>query len=62
MHNDRLAAIDIGSDTIHMIVVQRQRGNRLRHVVQKSRLLGLGLLEERKGTFQITRWDRFAVR
>jgi exopolyphosphatase/pppGpp-phosphohydrolase len=39
MRDTRLAAIDIGSDTIHMIVVQRQRGNRLKHIVQKSRLL-----------------------
>jgi exopolyphosphatase/guanosine-5'-triphosphate,3'-diphosphate pyrophosphatase len=33
-----------------MIVVQRQRGNRLKHVLEKSRLLELGLLEERKGS------------
>jgi exopolyphosphatase / guanosine-5'-triphosphate,3'-diphosphate pyrophosphatase len=50
MSDGRLAAIDIGSDTIHMIVVQRQRGNRLKHVLDKSRLLELGLLEERKGS------------
>ena len=50
MSDGRLAAIDIGSDTIHMIVVQRQRGNRLKHVLEKSRLLELGLLEERKGS------------
>jgi exopolyphosphatase/guanosine-5'-triphosphate,3'-diphosphate pyrophosphatase len=50
MSNGRLAAIDIGSDTIHMIVVQRQRGNRLKHVLEKSRLLELGLLEELKGS------------
>jgi exopolyphosphatase/guanosine-5'-triphosphate,3'-diphosphate pyrophosphatase len=50
MSNGRLAAIDIGSDTIHMIVVQRQRGNRLKHVLEKSRLMELGLLEERKGS------------
>ena len=40
----------IGSDTIHMIVVQRQKGGRLKHVLEKSRLLELGLLEERKGS------------
>src|ERR1700722_16360376 len=50
MSDGRLAAIDIGSDTIHMIVVQRQRGDRLKHVLEKSRLLELGLLEERKGS------------
>lgn len=50
MSDDRLAAIDIGSDTIHMIVVQRQRGNRLKHVLEKSRLMELGLLENRKGS------------
>lgn len=50
MRDARLAAIDIGSNTIHMIVVQRQRGNRLKHVLQKSRLLELGILEERKGS------------
>jgi exopolyphosphatase/guanosine-5'-triphosphate,3'-diphosphate pyrophosphatase len=50
MSGGRLAAIDIGSDTIHMIVVQRQRGNRLKHVLEKSRLMELGLLEERKGS------------
>jgi exopolyphosphatase/guanosine-5'-triphosphate,3'-diphosphate pyrophosphatase len=50
MSDGRLAAIDIGSDTIHMIVVQRQRGNRLKHVLEKSRLMELGLLEERKGS------------
>ena len=50
MNDARLAAIDIGSDTIHMIVVQRQRGNRLKHVLEKSRLLGLGILEARKGS------------
>ena len=50
MSDGRLAAIDIGSNTIHMIVVQRQRGNRLKHVLEKSRLMELGLLEERKGS------------
>jgi exopolyphosphatase/guanosine-5'-triphosphate,3'-diphosphate pyrophosphatase len=50
MSDGRLAAIDIGSDTIHMIVVQRQKGDRLRHVLEKSRLMELGLLEERKGS------------
>ena len=50
MANARLAAIDIGSNTIHMIVVERQRGNRLKHVVEESRLLKLGVLEERKGS------------
>jgi exopolyphosphatase/guanosine-5'-triphosphate,3'-diphosphate pyrophosphatase len=50
MSDGRLAAIDIGSDTIHMIVVQRQRANRLKHVLEKSRLMELGLLEERKGS------------
>jgi len=50
MSDGRLAAIDIGSDTIHMIVVQRQRGDRLKHVLEKSRLMELGLLEERKGS------------
>jgi exopolyphosphatase/guanosine-5'-triphosphate,3'-diphosphate pyrophosphatase len=50
MSDGLLAAIDIGSDTIHMIVVQRQRGNRLKHVLEKSRLMELGLLEERKGS------------
>lgn len=50
MSDGRLAAIDIGSNTLHMIVVQRQRGNRLTHVVEKSRLMALGLLEERKGS------------
>jgi exopolyphosphatase/guanosine-5'-triphosphate,3'-diphosphate pyrophosphatase len=50
MSDGRLAAIDIGSDTIHMIAVQRQRGNRLKHVLEKSRLMELGLLEERKGS------------
>jgi exopolyphosphatase/guanosine-5'-triphosphate,3'-diphosphate pyrophosphatase len=50
MSDGRLAAIDIGSDTIHMIVVQRQRGNRLKHVLEKSRLMELGMLEERKGS------------
>ena len=49
MPDTRVAAIDIGSNSIHMIVVQRQRGNRLKHVLQKSRLLKLGILEERKG-------------
>jgi hypothetical protein len=47
MSEGRLAAIDIGSDTIYMIVVQRHRGNRLKHVLEKSRLMELGLLEER---------------
>jgi len=50
MRDGRLAAIDIGSDTIHMIVVQRQKGNRLKYVLEKSRLMELGLLEERKGS------------
>ena len=50
MANARLAAIDIGSNTIHMIVVERQRGNHLKHVLEKSRLLELGVLEERKGS------------
>jgi exopolyphosphatase/guanosine-5'-triphosphate,3'-diphosphate pyrophosphatase len=50
MSDGRLAAIDIGSNTLHMIVVRRQRGNRLTHVVDKSRLMELGLLEERKGS------------
>jgi exopolyphosphatase / guanosine-5'-triphosphate,3'-diphosphate pyrophosphatase len=50
MSDARLAAIDIGSNTIHMIVVQRQRGNRLKHVLEKSRLLELGIVEERKGS------------
>ncbi len=50
MSDGRLAAIDIGSDTIHMIVVQRRRGDRLKHVLEKSRLIELGLLEERKGS------------
>src|SRR3984893_18273236 len=50
MSDGRLAAIDIGSDTIHMIVVQRQKGDRLKHVLEKSRLMELGLLEERKGS------------
>jgi len=50
MSDGRLAAIDIGSDTIQMIVVQRQRGDRLKHVLEKSRLMELGLLEERKGS------------
>jgi exopolyphosphatase/guanosine-5'-triphosphate,3'-diphosphate pyrophosphatase len=49
MSNSRLAAIDIGSNTIHMIVVRRLAGNRLEHVLQNSRLLKLGLLEQRKG-------------
>jgi exopolyphosphatase / guanosine-5'-triphosphate,3'-diphosphate pyrophosphatase len=49
MSDGRLAAIDIGSDTIHMIVVQRQKGDRLKHVLEKSRLMELGLLEEGKG-------------
>jgi exopolyphosphatase / guanosine-5'-triphosphate,3'-diphosphate pyrophosphatase len=50
MANSRLAAIDIGSNTIHMIVVERRRGNRLKHIVEKSRLLALGIVEERKGS------------
>jgi exopolyphosphatase / guanosine-5'-triphosphate,3'-diphosphate pyrophosphatase len=50
MSDGRLAAIDIGSDTIHMIVVQRQKGDRLKHVLEKSRLMELGLLEEGKGS------------
>src|SRR5579872_3283215 len=50
MSDARLAAIDIGSDTIHMLVVQRQRGNRPKRVLEKSRLLELGNLEERTGT------------
>ena len=50
MSDGRLAAIDIGSDTIHMIVVQRHRGNRLKHIREKSRLLELGMLEEQKGS------------
>jgi exopolyphosphatase/pppGpp-phosphohydrolase len=50
MSDGRLAAIDIGSDTIHMIVVQRQCGNRLKPICEKSRLLELGILEERKGS------------
>ncbi len=50
MSDSRLAAIDIGSDTIHMIVVQRQRGNRLKHIREKSRLLELGILEQRNRT------------
>jgi exopolyphosphatase / guanosine-5'-triphosphate,3'-diphosphate pyrophosphatase len=45
----RLAAIDIGSNTIHMIVVQRQGKDRLTHVLANSRLMKLGLLEQRKG-------------
>jgi exopolyphosphatase/pppGpp-phosphohydrolase len=36
MSDGRLAAIDIGSNIHHMIVVRRQRGNRLTHVVEKS--------------------------
>lgn len=50
MANARLAAIDIGSNTIHMIVVERQQRNRLKHILEKSRLLELGILEERKGS------------
>ena len=50
MSDARLAAIDIGSNTVHMIVVQRQRGDRLKRVLEKSRLLELGMLEERKGS------------
>ena len=50
MRDTRIAAIDIGSNTIHMIVVQRQHGNGLKHVLQKSRLLELGMLEEREGS------------
>src|SRR5579862_5667149 len=50
MSNNRLAAIDIGSDTVHMIVVECLRGNRLEHVLDNSRILKLGLLEERKGS------------
>ena len=50
MSNSRLTAIDIGSNTIHMIVVERQKGNRLKLLLEKSRLLELGLLEERKGS------------
>lgn len=50
MSKDRLAAIDIGSNTIHMAVVERRSRNRLEHVLEKSRLLKLGLLEERKGS------------
>lgn len=50
MSDGRLAAIDIGSDTIHMIVVQRHRGNRLKHIREKSRLVELGMLEEQKGS------------
>jgi exopolyphosphatase / guanosine-5'-triphosphate,3'-diphosphate pyrophosphatase len=49
MSNARLAAIDIGSDTIHMAVADRRPGNRLKHILASSRLLKLGLLEERKG-------------
>jgi exopolyphosphatase / guanosine-5'-triphosphate,3'-diphosphate pyrophosphatase len=50
MSKERLAAIDIGSDTIHMAVVKRRPGNRLQHVLQMSRLLELGLVEEREGS------------
>ena len=50
MSNSRLAAIDIGSNTVHMIVVQRQGKNHLKHIFQNSRLLKLGLLEQRKGS------------
>ena len=50
MSDARLAAIDIGSNTIHMIVVQRQKGNRLKHILDKSRLMELGMLEDRKGS------------
>lgn len=44
----RLAAIDIGSDTIHLTVAEREGGG-LRHLLDRSRLLRLGLVEERKG-------------
>lgn len=50
MSDSRLAAIDIGSNTIHMIVVQHQKGNRLKHVLEESRLMELGMVEERKGS------------
>lgn len=49
MSNARLAAIDIGSNTVHLAVVERRSGNRLAHILESSRLLKLGLLEERKG-------------
>src|SRR5258708_7857333 len=50
MSDSRLGAIDIGSNTIHMIVVQHQKGNRLKHVLEESRLMELGMVEERKGS------------
>lgn len=50
MSSARLAAIDIGSNTLHLIVVERERKDRLRHVLEKSRLMELGLVEQRKGT------------
>jgi exopolyphosphatase/guanosine-5'-triphosphate,3'-diphosphate pyrophosphatase len=50
MSAPRFAAIDIGSDTIHLIVVERERGDRLKHIREKSRLMELGLLEKKKGT------------
>jgi exopolyphosphatase/guanosine-5'-triphosphate,3'-diphosphate pyrophosphatase len=50
MTNVRLAAIDIGSNTVHLLVLQCEGGDRFKHVLEKSRLLRLGLLEERKGS------------
>jgi hypothetical protein len=41
MSDGRLAAIDIGSDTIQMIVVQRERGNRLKHI-ERNPIFELG--------------------
>jgi exopolyphosphatase/guanosine-5'-triphosphate,3'-diphosphate pyrophosphatase len=50
MSTPRLAAIDVGSNTLHLIVVECERGNRLKHILDKSRLMELGLLEAQKGT------------
>src|SRR5260370_10085096 len=50
MSDSRLAAIETGRKTIHMIVVQHQKGKRLKHVLEQSRMMELGMVEERKGS------------
>jgi len=49
MIKSRIAAIDIGSNTVHMIVAERTPGGRLIHRLDRSKLLKLGLIQIRAG-------------